>query len=79
MADPNSVTTRVRMIMVRWLDPSPDPGEAWCMECSLHGGRTLILNATGHEEHLGKHREVPGREYIAMRVNYGSSRPGEEP
>jgi hypothetical protein len=81
MANPNSVLTRARFIIAQWLDPYPDRGEAWCMDCELNGGRTLILNAAGHVNHVEKHREtsVDGTaSSIGMRVNWGNVTPTED-
>lgn len=75
MANPYSLLTKIRFTLARWLDPYPDRGEAWCMNCELNDGRTLILNAAGHNEHVRMHRDesegADGRTNIAMRVNYG--------
>ncbi len=73
MANPNSLLTGLRFRVCRWLEPYPDKGEAWCMNCTLNGGRTLIMNATGHTEHVEQHRDDSGRSdsNIAIRVNYG--------
>lgn len=85
MANPHSVITRARLALAQWLDPHPDPGEAWCMGCKINGGRTVVLNAHGHREHVYAHRdESSGKTAtsISMRVNYGQvgdSVDGEEP
>lgn len=81
MPNPNSIPTKVRIILARWLDPHPDSGEAWCMDCQLNGGRTIILNANGHREHVETHRTTEPSTSIAMRVNYGQVgvRGDEEP
>lgn len=73
MANPNSLSTRIRFYLARWLDPYPDRGEAWCMECALNEGRTLILNADGHADHVERHREASGKKFtgISIRANYG--------
>jgi hypothetical protein len=80
MANPNSPLTKIRFILAQKLDPYPDRGEAWCMGCALNDGRTLILNAAGHVDHVEKHRdESTGRTAtsIAMRVNWGEVSPSE--
>ncbi len=75
MANPNTVLTRVRLRLVRWLDPYPDQGEAWCMNCAMNNGRTVILSASGHVQHVEKHHEIteehPVADAIAIRVNWG--------
>lgn len=78
MANPNSTWTRVRFLMAQWLDPYPDKGEAWCINCTLNGGRTLILNAAGHTDHVETHRDDSNGKTassIAMRVNWGNVTP----
>lgn len=75
MPNPNSPLTRVRLTLVRWLDPYPDKGEAWCMNCVMNDGRTLIMNASGHLHHVRQHRDItethPEADAIAIRVNHG--------
>jgi hypothetical protein len=71
MPNPNSLPTKVRIRLSQWIDPHPDKGEAWCMDCTLNGGRTIILNANGHREHVEAHRTTQPMTSIAMRVNYG--------
>jgi len=74
MANPYSLLTKIRFALSRRLDPYPDRGEAWCMDCALNGGRTLILNASGHSDHVEAHREASGDgEWvgIAIRANFG--------
>lgn len=81
MANPYSTWTRVRFIMARWLDPYPDKGKAWCLDCTLNGGRTLVLNAAGHAAHVLHHRGASGKtpDNIAIRANYGRTPQAEEP
>ena len=76
MANPHSLLTLVRFRLARWVDPYPDKGEAWCMDCVLNGGRTLILNAAGHPVHVAQHRDAidRGETAISIRVNYGQVR-----
>lgn len=75
MANPHSRLTKVRFALSRWLDPYPDRGEAWCMDCVLNDGRTLILNAAGHAGHVERHREASegsGKWVgISIRANFG--------
>lgn len=56
MPKPNSLTTKLRQTLARRIEPWPDPNEAWCMNCKLNGGRTLVLPATGLSQHNAKHR-----------------------
>jgi hypothetical protein len=75
MANPNSLLVKVRFRLVRWLDPFPDQGEAWCINCVMNDGRTIILSASGHLHHVEQHREItedhPVADAIAIRVNWG--------
>ena len=82
MANPYSLLTRIRFSLSRWLDPYPDKGEAWCLDCNLNDGKTLILNANGHSDHLERHREASEGDDtfsgISIRANFGVV-PAEEP
>ncbi len=82
MSNPYSRLTKIRFALSRRLDPYPDRGEAWCMDCTLNGGRTLILNAAAHHEHVDAHREASGEsgvwDGIAIRANFGAM-PLEDP
>ena len=75
MANPNTVLTRIRLRLVRWLDPFPDQGEAWCIGCVMNDGRTVILSASGHLPHVEKHHEIseehPVADAVTIRVNWG--------
>lgn len=73
MANPNSLLTKIRINLARWLDPCPDRGEAWCVDCAVNGGRTLVLNANGHAEHVQQHTGADDKttSYISIRANYG--------
>ena len=75
MANPNSLLVKTRLRLVRWLDPMPDQGEAWCMNCAMNNGRTIILSASGHVHHVEQHRVItedhPVADAIAIRVNWG--------
>jgi hypothetical protein len=75
MASPYSRLTKIRFALSRRLDPYPDKGEAWCMDCTLNDGRTLILNASAHSDHVEAHREASGKaglwDGISIRANFG--------
>jgi hypothetical protein len=46
------------------------------MDCALNGGRTLILNANGHADHIRQHSDaVVKTSYISIRcqLEYASS------
>lgn len=70
MANPRSVLTRVRLWLVRWLEPEPDPGEAWCVGCSLNGGATIVVPADGHRVHSQFHADEDGDQVVTMRVTW---------
>ena len=82
MSNPYSRLTKIRFALSRWLDPYPDKGEAWCMDCVLNDGRTLILNASAHSDHVERHREASDESGewtgIAIRANFGAV-PQEDP
>jgi hypothetical protein len=62
MSDPNSRSTRFRRRLARVITPGPAPGEAWCVDCALNEGRTLVVSADGTWDHIRRHtRELPGR------------------
>lgn len=76
MASPYSLLTRIRARVATWLEPYPDKGEAWCVNCALNGGRTLVLPSTGHAHHVMQHRGQNGmRSPVAIRVNWGVTPP----
>jgi hypothetical protein len=74
VSSPYSLLTRLRVRLARRIEPYPDAGEAWCMDCALNGGRTLIVPSSGHREHVELHRGKSSDRTahgIVMRVNYG--------
>jgi hypothetical protein len=76
MANPHSPLTKIRARLATWLEPYPDRGEAWCVNCALNGGRTLIVPATGHARHVMQHRDEQGmRSAVSIRVSWGSAGP----
>lgn len=68
MANPNSLLTRLRRRLAKRIAPGPDPGESWCVGCSLHGGRTVVLTADGGPDHAREHQESsdPGAHVITL-------------
>lgn len=80
MANPNSLLTKIRFHLARWLDPFPDRGEAWCMDCAVNNGRTLILNANGHADHVRQHTGSGDKttSHISIRANFGYIPPSED-
>lgn len=55
MNKPNSRSSRVRKWISRKIDPVPDKGEAWCINCSLNDGRTLVIQTSQIEYHVSTH------------------------
>jgi hypothetical protein len=55
MANPNSRLSRIRIWLGEKITPRCDGGEGWCIDCSLNGGWTLILNVDSLLEHLKIH------------------------
>lgn len=55
MTKPNSLTTKVRRFLARRLDPRPDGGEAWCINCALSNRKTVVLSVDGIKQHAEKH------------------------
>ncbi len=47
----------LRMAAAKAIAPHPDPGEAWCVCCSLNNGRTLILPVDGIKAHTDLHND----------------------
>lgn len=66
---PDSALSRLRRWASDLIDPKPDRGEAWCIQCSLNGGRTLILSA----DSLVSHREKHGDDYVRMDARWPAS------
>jgi hypothetical protein len=50
MAKPNSLTTVVRMILARLIDPMPPAGKTWCIGCSVNGGFTSEIDGSWCDE-----------------------------
>lgn len=76
MANPNSLLTRLRRYAVTRLQPAPDPGEAWCVGCTLNGGRTLIISADGFRDHSAEHTNSEGSGYVEIIARWPGNRSG---
>lgn len=37
-------------------EPIPEPGTAWCVRCSLSGGRTAVMTGSEMPAHLTAHK-----------------------
>lgn len=58
MARANSAATRVRQWVIRKIEPFPDLGEAWCIDCRLNGGKTQIFPENSMRSHVMKHQST---------------------
>jgi len=67
-AHPNSRWSRFRSLLAQRIDPTPDPGESWCVDCSLNGGRTLVLPADSIIQHVRKDHLKVEREHIVIKA-----------
>jgi hypothetical protein len=72
MARPGSTLTAFRVWLAARIDPQPDPGEGWCMRCSMNGGRTLVLSADGTHAHARDHQDSPdeGQHFVSVRARW---------
>lgn len=69
MARINSVTTRLRLKLVKKLDPRPPRGEMWCMGCALVGGENLAVDYSQMQAHLENHRRLGDKgHYMSVRA-----------
>lgn len=68
MTDPNSLLTRLRRRLVSWADPGPDVGEAWCVDCTMNAGRTVVLPADGSRKHMELHARENPKAHITIRT-----------
>lgn len=56
MAQPNSLLTLIRRAIIKRIEPRPDPGEGWCMECDLTPDRrTVVIPADSINTHILLH------------------------
>ncbi len=69
MSKPDSRWTRFRRRLSVKIEPAPDEGEAWCMDCALNGGHSLVVSSAGAPLHVERHhREDPGGDlYVISR------------
>jgi len=71
MAKHDGFWTGVRMLAVRWLEPQPYPGEAWCVNCCLNSCHTVLLPLHGLDLHEDLHRRTgPAGHTLRFRCNY---------
>jgi hypothetical protein len=55
MPKPNSFTTVLRRAIVKIVEPLPEAGYAWCLDCALNQGKTKVLHADRWFFHVEKH------------------------
>ena len=63
----NSLLTKIRLALVKILDPYPDPGEAWCMNCSFNKNKTIVLTIDSYQNHLEIHSKTNPKEIVSIR------------
>jgi hypothetical protein len=58
MTNPNTFITRFRRKLVKLIEPMPDAGEGWCIDCTLSPGRkrTVVFPADALENHVSNHQ-----------------------
>jgi hypothetical protein len=55
---------RLRRWLARKLDVHPDPGEGWCLRCSLNGGRTRVIPPDSVQVHAQEHLDTEGPHHL---------------
>lgn len=71
MTRPNSRTTRLRTWLARKIEPWPPAHEAWCQDCILNGGRTLVIGPGGFEAHSLRHQSAGRQHVMRMKTRAG--------
>lgn len=66
MAKPNSLTTIIRRRLARIIDPLPPGEEAWCIDCTLNDGWTLVVPPAAVFIHLRMHKDRADDVYVNM-------------
>ena len=72
MTNPNSLLTKIRRVLADKIDPMPDFGEGWCIDCSLSEGKTVVFSEDGVKAHMSKH---DSEERLAIKLSHYSIRP----
>jgi hypothetical protein len=75
-AHPNSRWSRFRYLLAQWIEPTPDPGESWCVDCSLNSGRTLVLPADSIIQHARRNHIKGEREHIIIKAAWPHRKEG---
>ena len=76
MAKLNSPLTRMRLALVRCMDPRPPVGEAWCMGCALLDGANVAIPYDQIGAHIDAHRGLSPSIHMSMRGS--GSPPGKD-
>lgn len=58
MAKPNSVTTKIRQLLVTAITPYPKPGLAWCIDCKYNDGLTWEMLESVIRTHVEGHNKA---------------------
>lgn len=74
MPDPNSWLTKFRFAVVKLIEPGPELGEAWCIDCSLNDGLTLVIEVDGTQLHARSHVQRGNKEAIRMISSWPATR-----
>lgn len=70
MSAADSPVTRLRARLARLIEPRPSPGDAWCVDCSLHEGRTWAMPVRTAEFHVKTHQVREGHGFVALKMAY---------
>lgn len=55
--NPNAPMTRFRRWLAGKITVHPRPGRAWCLDCAMNGGRTLVIDADDAKDHAQAHQD----------------------
>jgi hypothetical protein len=70
--NPSSRMTRFRAMLAKKIQPHPAVGEAWCIGCSVNGGRTQAFMAESIENHVKTSHA--GQPYVEIDVRWDMNR-----
>jgi hypothetical protein len=75
---PDSRFTRFRRRLAKRIEPLPPEGEAWCINCVLNDGKTLILPANSGIQHVDAHRDSPPSTFMQLQIGMHPVGRGED-
>lgn len=55
MRNPGSIMARIRFTLAQAIEPSPDIGEAWYLDCRLNDMKTVVIPADSMFKHAVRH------------------------